>query len=191
MKFILWLACAISLAASWSAAQDATPTAKQATATTDTTASKTSSVDPQKEADIRRLMAVTGAIDLGMQMMSATNIKPLLEQSLPPGEYRPKLIDLFVEKFQTEGTAESLTRLLIPIYDRHFSDEDIKGLIVFYETPLGKKAISVLPQVLSDSQQAGKQWGGELGRRCMEEVLSEHPDLAKALEAAEKSAQDD
>ena len=38
--------------------------------------------------------------------------------------------------------------LLVPIYDKHWTDEDVKGLILFYETPLGQKMITVLPQVM-------------------------------------------
>ena len=63
----------------------------------------------------------------------------------------------------------------------------MKGLIQFYQTPLGQKTISVLPELTGEMAEAGKQWGQQLGRQSMQEVLTEHPDLASALEAASKA----
>ena len=51
------------------------------------------------------------------------------------------------------------------------------------------KAVSELPQVMSELQAKGRDWGKNLGRDSMHEVLAEHPDLETALEAAAKSAQ--
>jgi hypothetical protein len=146
---------------------------------------------PPKEADIRRLLELTGVKGLGTQMMNEMmeTIKPVLANSLPPGDYREKLIDLFVEKFRTKVDAQQLVELAIPIYDKHFSDDEIKGLIQFYQTPLGQKTIHELPAVLTEMQLEGKQWGEVLGRDSMREVLTEHPELAKALEAASKPSQ--
>lgn len=146
-------------------------------------------VGPQKEADIRRLLQATGAGGLALQIMTSmeTSARPMLEQSLPPGEYRSQLIDLFLEKFRSKATPDALLTLIIPVYDRHFTDGEIKQLTAFYETPLGKKAVSVLPEVVAESQQAGRAWGEQLGQESMAEVLAEHPDLQKAMEQAQKA----
>lgn len=69
-------------------------------------------------------------------------------------------------------------------YDEQFSDEDIKGLISFYGTPLGQKAVSVLPKLTIELQQDGQVLGQQVGRESMIEVLAEHPELAKALQNA-------
>ena len=147
------------------------------------------SVDPQKAADIRRLMQVTGAAGLGVQVMQGmeTTLRASLESSLPPGEYRATLIDLFLAKFRSKATGDALVALVIPIYDRHFTDDEIKQLTAFYETPVGKKAVAELPKVVSESQEAGKIWGQQLGAQTMNEVLAEHADLKQALDNAEKA----
>lgn len=144
--------------------------------------------NPQKAADIRRLLQVTGASGVAVQLMRnmETDVRPSIENSLPPGEYRARLVDLFLQKFQSNANEEALVALLIPVYEKHFSDEEIKQLTAFYETPLGKKAISELPAVVSESQQIGRQWGMQLGQDSMNEVLEEHPDLKKALVDAQQ-----
>lgn len=152
-----------------------------------------SKIDPAKEADIHRLLDIAGTKAAMMQVMGGMekNIRPMMTNSFPPGDYREKLIDLFFEKFQDHSKAEmpQLLDTAVPLYDKYFSREDIKGLIQFYETPLGQKALSVLPKLSVELQGEGMKLGEKLGRQSMMEVLSEHPELQKALEEAQKSAQ--
>jgi hypothetical protein len=148
-------------------------------------------IDPAKEADIRRLFELTGGKQLALQVMDnmGKSLKPLMTQALPPGEYREKLVDLFFVKFQSRLDMQQLLDLAIPIYDKYLSHEEVRGLIEFYQTPLGQKTLKVLPTMLTELQEAGRKWGENLGRDSMREVLAEHPDLAKALEGAAKTAQ--
>jgi hypothetical protein len=148
-------------------------------------------IDPAKEADIRRLFELTGGKQLALQVMDnmGKSLKPLMTQALPPGEYREKLVDLFFVKFQFRLDMQQLLDLAIPIYDKYLSHEEVRGLIEFYQTPLGQKTLKVLPTMLTELQEAGRKWGENLGRDSMREVLAEHPDLAKALEGAAKTAQ--
>ena len=143
-------------------------------------------IDPAKEADIRRLMEVTGTMALMQQVMDNVqkNLKPVLMNSFPPGEYREKLVDLFFERFRSKLDSKRLLDMAVVRYDEQFSDEDIKGLISFYETPLGQKAIGALPKLTAELQQDGQTLGQQAGRDSMIEVLAEHPELAKALQDA-------
>lgn len=147
-------------------------------------------IDPAKEADIRRLMDAMGAKTLVKEMMDGmeNNMRSLMAGSLPSGDYRDKLVELFVEKFQSKVDAQELIDKAVPSYDKYLSDEEIKGLIAFYQTPLGQKTISVLPKLTVELQAEGAQWGQEMGRQCMLEVLSEHPELAQALASAGKAS---
>jgi hypothetical protein len=152
----------------------------------DTAAKPTTGVSPEKEAAIRKLFEASG-IRESMQQMIGSSIesgRPTLRKMLPPGEYQEKLIDLFVQRFSQKMKVDDLLELVIPIYDKYFSKEDIEGLTKFYETPAGKKALSKLTQVMMECQAVGSKFGEEAGRQAMAEVLAEHPDLQKALEEA-------
>jgi hypothetical protein len=154
-------------------------------------ANKAPKIDPAKEADIRRLLDITGAGTLATQTMDQMekDMRPLIANALPAGDYREKLLDLFFEKFHSKRDPAELINLVVPVYDKYLSDDDIKGLIQLYQTPIGRKVIEVLPKVASESQAAGAKWGEQLGRECMTEVLAEHPDLVKALEESKKNSQ--
>jgi hypothetical protein len=153
-------------------------------------AASSSTIDPAKAADIRRLFEVAGARALITQSMAGMekNVRPMLLSSLPPGEYREQLIDLFFAKFHSKLDTQKFLDMAVPAYDKYLSHEEIKGLLQFYETPLGQKALTVMPKLMGELQEAGQKWGSELGRTSMMEVLAEHPELAKALEEAKKTA---
>jgi uncharacterized protein len=149
-----------------------------------------SSIDPAKETDIRQLLELTHAGDVAIQAMTGMegNMKLLLTHSLPPGEYRERLVDLFFLKFKSKIAPAQIVDLIVPVYDKYFSDQEIKDLIRFYGTPTGQKMAGVQGQLAAELQQTGSKWGEELGRQSMIEVLSEHPDLAKALQDAKRPA---
>ena len=144
-----------------------------------------------KQADIRHLLQITSAGSLASQSMDQMEktIRPMVTEALPPGDYREKLVNLFFEKFRSKRQPDELADLVVPIYNKYYSDEDIKGLIQLYQTPLGKKMLSTLPQVMAESQAAGTKWGQQIGRESMMEVLAEHPELQKAMEQAKNNAQ--
>jgi uncharacterized protein len=148
-------------------------------------------IDPSKEADIRRLLEATGTKSLMLQTMNdmSNSLKPVLTNSLPPGDYREKLVNLFFAKFMAKADSQTLIDFAIPEFDKNFSHEEILALIQFYQTPVGKKAISVLPQLSSALQQRGRKWGEDLGRQTMTEVLAEHPEFQQQIAEAQKAAQ--
>jgi hypothetical protein len=162
------------------AGSSSSPTSNQ------TASSAKPKISPEKETDIRKLLDLMDVAKLMSQTMDGmqSQIRPTLTASLPPGEYRNKLIDLFFERFRAKADPQQMVDMAVAIYDKHFTDNDIKGLIKFYETPLGKKTISALPEVTAELEQQGGEWGQKLGRESMQEVLAEHPDLADALKSA-------
>jgi len=185
---VLFLLCAAAPVRGQAApAQSSAPAAGQTRPATDLPAQST--IDPAKEADIRHLLDVTGARSLAVQTMAnmENTIKPMMTNALPPGEYRATLIDRFFTEFQAKVDTQHLVDLEVPIYDKYLSDDDIKGLIQFYQTPLGQKTLTVLPKLLTECQEAGRKWGSDVGRQSMLEVLAEHPELEKAMENAQKA----
>jgi hypothetical protein len=145
-------------------------------------------IDPAKEADIRLLMEVNGSKAVIVETVSSmlTSMRPLMTQAMPPGDYREKLIDLFFAKFQTKIDVNQFIQIAIPAYDKNFSHDEIKGLIAFYQSPIGQKTVSTLPKLMSELREAGQQWGRQVGQDSMKEVLAEHPEMEAALEAAAK-----
>ena len=178
--------CILFLGARSVHAQDQTAPVAAPPAAASQAAPAAAPIDPAKAADIQRLIEVAGMKDLMAQTMGAmeANIRPNLEGSLPPGEYRARLIDLFFEKFRAKLTIQDFLDMAAAAYDKYLTDDDIKGLIQFYQTPLGQKTLTILPKLTLELQSEGMKKGEDAGRDAMNEVLTEHPDLAKALQDA-------
>jgi uncharacterized protein len=196
MKISVALGVCLTLGSIGASAQHAPQTGAKSPDPQASSASKAnpatqSKIDPAKEADIRKLLELVGTKALVSQTMESMSksIKPLLTNSLPPGDYREKLVDLFFAKFTARADVQHLLDLAVPVYDKNFSRQEIRSLIEFYQTPLGQKAIATLPKVTAEMQEQGRKWGEDLGKQCMVEVLTEHPELADALNAAAQSTQ--
>ena len=70
------------------------------------------------------------------------------------------------------GFAEAET-LAIPIYDKHFTLEELRAILAFYETPAGRAMLAKLPLVLHESMEAGKALGGRIGEETARRLKAE------------------
>lgn len=146
-------------------------------------------VDPAEEADIRQLINLVGTKSELTQVMKAReeDMRTELLHSFPPGPYRQRLVQLFMEKFYTKATPQSFINMSIPVYAQYFSDSEIKGLIRFYKTPLGQKWISGRGKVLTRVLILSNSWSRMVTRQILAEVFKEHPHLVQEFNAAYKA----
>lgn len=113
--------------------------------------------DPEKLADIRRFLKLTGAVHSGAQSM---------EQMIRSYQaIMPQVPESFWVDFRREFDEEALLDLLVPIYDKHLTHDDIKALIAFYESDAGQRYLQALPDIQRDSRQAGQRFGQALAQR--------------------------
>ena len=193
-KIALFALLVLGSSNAWSqtktSSQPTPPAPAAQTSATHGAASDKPAIDPAKEKDIRRLLEVAGTKDLMASVMDgmAQNVKPILQNSLPPGDYRDKLIDAFIVKFRSKLGLSQLLDLAVPLYEQNYSDSEIKSLIAFYETPLGQKVVRVTPAMPSEMMARGQKLGEEVGRTSMLEVIAEHPEFQKAMEEAQQNA---
>lgn len=88
-------------------------------------------------------------------------------------ELEAQVFRIFEEEILKVFTVERVESLIFPIYDKYFSDEEIVALIAFYESPLGKKTTSVLPQIMNESLAVGEILGREVQESAMERIGNE------------------
>jgi hypothetical protein len=60
--------------------------------------------------------------------------------------------------------------MAVPSYEKYFTHADIKELIRFYESPIGKKLISVQPKIMQECMVAGQEWGRKLGEKVAKKL---------------------
>ena len=63
-----------------------------------------------------------------------------------------------------------LVQKLVPVYSKHFTEQEIVDLLNFYNTSTGKKMIDKMPVILQESMEIGRKWGLELAQKIEEEI---------------------
>nr|WP_315164192.1 DUF2059 domain-containing protein [uncultured Flavobacterium sp.] len=110
-----------------------------------------------KTNDIKRLLEITGSGKLGVQV-GQTMISSF-KQSYP------NVPEEFWNNFLKELNSDVLINMIIPIYDKYYSESEIRELTEFYQSALGKKVIATMPQIMQESMQAGQSWGRAIGEK--------------------------
>lgn len=116
---------------------------------------------------VRYLIELSGGADIGVMvlenmMMSFRDIFPDV-----PVEFWDRMVDAF------EFEMDDLMDMLVPIYRKHFTAEDIAGLIRFYESPLGRKLIERQPDMVQESMSAGETWGERIGQEVVDRMIAD------------------
>jgi len=57
--------------------------------------------------------------------------------------------------------------LMIPIYQKHFTEAEIQAINDFYQTPAGKKLIKEMPDIMQESFVIGQQWGQDIAQKMV------------------------
>lgn len=70
----------------------------------------------------------------------------------------------------TKDVMGSLIDLLVPVYKKHFSEQDLKDAIEMYKTPIGKKISEKTPIIAQETMQASMQWGMELTQKMQKYI---------------------
>ena len=118
--------------------------------------------DKAKRKEIRRLLKLTGAAAMAKQVMGQMlkNLRPAF----------PKVPEAFWVKFSKKANTTDLVNQLVPIYDKHLSMADVRGLVKFYQSPVGRKYVRVQPFIVQDSMKVGRTWGLKLANQVVSEL---------------------
>src|SRR6266446_3138508 len=128
-----------------------------------------SAIDPQKEARIRELIEVTGAKNLGQQLIEAgmEQFRSSVQDSQPNNPRAKQFADAFVARFQKHFDPDSLTEHVIPIYDKYLTTEDLKGLLDYYRSPLGQRKLKAPAKKTSAPVSQIRTEAGRLSRKTL------------------------
>ena len=155
------------------------------------TSAQASSIDPVKEADIRSLMELVGARDM---VQDGTN--NAIEQSrekliatVPNNDKGQAFVSAFAASYQKKLDVDQITEQLVSIYDKHFTDDEIKGLLQFYGSPLGQKVATEMPKINRETQAAVRAVSGKAAREALAEVKQQNPQVGQSARLAQGQGQ--
>lgn len=118
--------------------------------------------EPAEQERIEELLELTDADSLSTQVM---------EQLV--GQFRqlaPEVPDIWWDGFIEKALESDINSLLVPIYQRNYSAEEIEGLIAFYQSPVGQSVLAKTTIVTQESIEVGQAWGIELAEELLAEL---------------------
>lgn len=114
-----------------------------------------------KEQLAERLIQASAGDKLGIQIFDQ-----IMAQFSQSGMVRPELI----EKLRAKTNPGELVALIVPVYTKHLTNEEMSAMIQFYETPTGKSVVSKLPLIAQESMLVGQTWGANLAQSVAMEI---------------------
>lgn len=131
---------------------------------------QTPAVDPAKKAEINKMLELTGMNKLMDQMVDQ------MIASFQTNTATQEIPKEFWDKFRAKVKVNDLIEEMIPLYDKHYSLEDLKAVNAFYSTPTGQRLLQSMPVVMQESMAIGQAWGAKLGQQVIEEIKKEKED---------------
>jgi hypothetical protein len=146
---------------------------------TNVTAGSTS--DPEKEADLRSLLQYVGAKDQlqSVASESAAQYREKLSagvKNVADDSKRQQLITVASGSFQKNFDQQRALQQIAAIYDKHFTDDEIKGLLDFYSSPLGQKFAAETPKINKEIQAVQVSAASSATRESLHTLKSQDAD---------------
>jgi hypothetical protein len=141
-----------------------------------------SSIDPVKEADIHSLMELVGAREL-VQDGAGNSIEQTREKLLatvPNNDKGQAFVNAFAASYEKKFNVDQVTEQLVGIYDKHFTDDEIKGLLQFYGSPLGQKVAAEMPKIGRETQAAVRASSNKAAKEALAEVKQQNPEVGQS-----------
>ncbi|MBP9883389.1 MAG: DUF2059 domain-containing protein [Chitinophagales bacterium] len=141
----------------------------------------------------RILATVFCIISLGMVVYGqadkvyARTLKKMFEVSGTEETYKTAITQMFTmykqqytevdaevwDEFEQEflkTSLDDLVEMLVPVYYKYMTKEDLETLIAFYQTPAGVKFGKYTPMIMQESMQIGQEWGKKIGQEFQEKM---------------------
>jgi hypothetical protein len=96
------------------------------------------------------------------------------------GESYARFMKAFRERIkQRIDFAKFTEEITQALYDKYFTESEIKDLIVFYKTATGKKSLKIMPQLLQDSIRAASDKLTPIVTELIKELVEEEAKMLK------------
>ena len=141
----------------------------------------TASIDPAKEADIRSLLELVGAREMVRDSMTraAEQYRERLLETVPDNQQGQAFVNTVVTGYETRFDVDAVTEQLVSVYSKHYTDDEIRGLLQFYGSPLGQKVAAESPKISRELQEAIQQTSARAAKEALQEAKQENPGVGQ------------
>jgi uncharacterized protein len=135
----------------------------------------------KKVADIRLFIEVSGVFDTKQTANSVfEQLRPFMdemdsERSDRLKQFEAKFFERVLSAFDSKSC--QIVKALIPVYDELFTEKEVRGLVQFYQSPLGQRYVEARPKLAAHSMDLGQELMLEILPGIMKELAEEFPEV--------------
>ncbi len=155
--------------------------AAQSASAQQSASAKPAVIDPAKDADIHALLDLVGARDQVQESVNLTaeQYREKLLASVPNNDKGQAFVNAVISDYEKRFDVDQVTEQLIAIYDKHYSEEEIKGLLQFYGSPLGQKVAAESPKISREVQEASRATAAKAVKESLQQAKDENPAIGQ------------
>jgi len=138
-------------------------------------------VDAAKDADIRALLELVGARDQLQDSVrqSAEQYREKLLATVPNNEKGQAFLNTTINEYEKKYDIDRVNEQLVALYDKHYTEEEIKNLLQFYGSPLGQKVAAESPKIFREMQEATRAEAAKAVKDALQEAKQENPGVGQ------------
>jgi uncharacterized protein len=137
--------------------------------------------DPAKDADIRSLLELVGARDQVQDSVKtiAEQYREKLLASVPDNEKGQAFVNTTINEYEKRYDVDKVNEQLVALYDKHYTADEIKGLLQFYGSPLGQKVAAESPKIFREIQETTRAEAAKAVRDALQQARQENPGIGQ------------
>ena len=138
---------------------------------------KAPAIDPAKDGEIRALLELVGARDQVQDSVTLTaeQYREKLLATVPNGDKGQAFVNAVISDYERRFDVDQVTEQLVIIYDKHYSEDEIKGLLQFYGSQLGQKVASEGPRISREIQEASRTTAIKAVKEALQQAKEDNP----------------
>jgi peptidylprolyl isomerase len=141
---------------------------------------KAAQITPEKKKSIEEFIDLSGAV----KTTRAAIFQDIDRLQATNPSFPKSVADKMRKRF--DERLPQLIELMVPIYDKSFTQEEINTYIAFYKTPAGKKLADNNAPIQQQENVVVSQWGRQIGEEIETEMAAEVKAKSGAAAAGEK-----
>jgi uncharacterized protein len=162
-------------------APDSVQAASQSSLNAQNSAKTAPSIDPAKEADIRALLELVGARDQVQESVrqTAEQYREKILAAVAGNERGQTFVNTAINEYEKRYDVDRVNEQLVAVYDKHYSDEEIKSLLQFYGSPLGQKVAGESPKIFREIQETTRAEAAKAVKEALQQARQENPGVGQ------------
>jgi hypothetical protein len=143
--------------------------------------SKAATIDPAKNTDIRALLELVGARDQVQDSVrqTAEQYREKLLAAVPDNDKGQTFVNHTINEYEKRYDLDRVNEQLVLLYDKHYTDDEIKGLLQFYGSPLGQKVAAESPKIFREIQETTRAEASKAAKAALQQVRQENPGIGQ------------